>query len=475
MIYTVAVGTSHAIESEDAPMTTRRISRRTVLRGLGATVALPLLDVMRPAAAIGGTGAAAPGAAASARRLAYLYFPNGIARGSWHPAETGPDGRLLRLNEWMRPLEPFRDELIIPRNVWTPLGNGHVGGTPTWLTGFDYDRQAVSAGGVSADQIAGRHAGRETLLPSLELSTKGEGFFSNSLPRNSISWSAPDRPLPREVEPRAVFDRMFRPPSGGASNRSVLDAVLEDAHALQRAAGRTDRVRLEEYFESVRALERRIEFSERRSAAMGRDRALTDTLTAPEPGIPADHQEYVRLMLDLTVAAFQSDATRVVTFMLDHGQSNRYFNFIPGVQGTWHALSHYRNASGRTEDDDGVTSWSSPEEKQRMYSEVVRWHHRQVAYLLGRLRAIEEPDGRTLLDNSMIVYGATLGDGNAHDPNDLPTLLAGRGGGTIRSGRALDFAEPADLAALHLSLLQRMGVRIDRFGNSTAPMREIDA
>ena len=455
-------------------MTTRRISRRTVLRGLGATMALPLLDIMRPVSAFGGGTPAAPGAAASARRLAYLYFPNGIARGTWHPAETGPDGRLLKLNEWMRPFEPFKDELIIPRNVWTPLGNGHVGGTPTWLTGFDYDRQAVSAGGVSADQIAGRHVGQETLLPSLELSTKGEGFFSNSLSRNSISWSAPDRPLPREVEPRAVFDRIFRPPSGGASNRSVMDAVLEDAKALRRTATTTDQVRLDEYFESIRALERRIEFSERRSTEMGRDKALTDTLMAPEPGIPSDHGEYVRLMMDLMVAAFQSDATRVVTFMLDHGQSNRYFNFMPGVKGTWHALSHYKNASGKTEDDDGVTSWSSPEEKQRMYSEVIRWHHHQVAYLLGRLKAIEEPDGRTLLDNSMIVYGAILGDGNAHDPDDLPTLLAGRGGGTIGSGRALEFAEPTDLANLHLSLLQRMGVPIDRFGNSTTPMHEID-
>ncbi len=456
-------------------MTTRRISRRTVLRGLGATMALPLLDVMRPVSAFGVGAPAASGAAAGARRLAYLYFPNGIARGSWHPAETGPGGKLLKLNEWMSPLEPFKDELIIPRNVWTPLGNGHVGGTPTWLTGFDYDRQAVSAGGMSADQIAGRHAGRETLLSSLELSTRGEGFFSNSLPRNSISWSAADRPLPREVEPRAVFDRMFRPPSGGASNRSVMDAVLADANALKRVASRTDRVRLEEYFESIRALERRIEFSERRSVSMGKDRALTDTLTAPEPGIPADHQEYVRLMMDLMVAAFQSDATRVATFMLDHGQSNRYFNFIPGVKGTWHALSHYKNASGKTEDDDGVTSWSSPEEKQRMYSEVIRWHHRQVAYLLGRLEAVREPDGRTLLDNSMIVYGATLGDGNEHDPADLPTLLAGRGGGTIKSGRALDFAAPTDLANLHLSLLQRMGVPLDRFGNSMTPMHEIDA
>ena len=448
-------------------MPARQVSRRTILRGLGATIALPLLDVMPPAVA---AQAPAGPATAGARRLAYLYFPNGIARGSWHPEKTGPDGRILKLNEWMSPLEPFKDVLVIPKNVWTPLGNGHVGGTPTWLTGFDYDRQSISAGGRSADQIAARHLGGETLLPSLELSLKGEGFFSNSLPRNSISWAAADRPLPREVEPRAVFDRMFRPPSGGASHRSVLDAVLDEANALRGVASQADQYRLDEYFESIHALERRIEFSEQRSRAMRDDQALTDTLAAPDPGIPSDHEEYVRLMMDLVVAAFQSDATRVVTFMLDHGQSNRYFNFIPGVRGTWHALSHYKNASGKTEDDDGVTSWSSPEEKYRMYSEVIRWHHRQVAYLLGRLTAIREPDGGTLLDNSMIVYGATLGDGNEHDPHDLPTLIAGRGGHTIKSGRALAFAEPTDLSDLHLALLQRAGVPIDTFGHSTSPL-----
>ena len=448
-------------------MPARQVSRRTILRGLGATIALPLLDVMPPAVA---AQAPAGPATAGARRLAYLYFPNGIARGSWHPEKTGPDGRILKLNEWMSPLEPFKDVLVIPKNVWTPLGNGHVGGTPTWLTGFDYDRQSISAGGRSADQIAARHLGGGTLLPSLELSLKGEGFFSNSLPRNSISWAAADRPLPREVEPRSVFDRMFRPPSGGASHRSVLDAVLDEANALRGVASQADQYRLDEYFESIRALERRIEFSEQRSRAMRNDQALTDTLAAPDPGIPSDHEEYVRLMMDLVVAAFQSDATRVVTFMLDHGQSNRYFNFIPGVRGTWHALSHYKNASGKTEDDDGVTSWSSPEEKYRMYSEVIRWHHRQVAYLLGRLTAIREPDGGTLLDNSMIVYGATLGDGNEHDPHDLPTLIAGRGGHTIKSGRALDFAEPTDLSDLHLALLQRAGVPIDTFGHSTSPL-----
>ena len=445
-------------------MPSRRLSRRTVLRGLGAAVALPLLDVM-PAAAFGSGRAPA-----SARRLAYLYFPNGIPRGTWYPAETGVGGRLVKLNEWMRPLEPFKEHLLIPGNVWTPEGNGHVGGPPTWLTGGGYDRMAVNAGGVSADQVAARHLRDETMLPSLELSLQGEGFFSNSLPRNAISWSAPDRPMSREIEPRAVFDRMFRPPSGGATDRSVMDAVLADARALGGYVSRADRYRLDEYFESIRALERRIEFAERRSSEMRGDGAVTDTLTTPTPGIPADHESYMRLMMDLMVAAFQSDATRVCTFMLDHGQSNRYFNFIEGVRGTWHALSHYKNASGKTEDDDGVTSWDSVEQKRAMYAEVIRWHHRQVAYLLGRLQSVREPDGGTLLDNSMIVYGATLGDGNEHDAQHLPTLLAGGGGGTLDTGRYLEHAEPTDLARIHVSLLQRMGVRIDRFGTADGPL-----
>jgi len=453
-------------------MPSRRLTRRTVLRGLGATVALPLLDVMPTmASGLAGAGQAAPD---GVTRLAYLYFPNGIPRGIWYPDETAADGRLLKLNEWMSPFEPFKDDILIPSNIWTPLGNGHVNGPPTWLTGQDYRSRAVNAGGVSADQVAARHLSEETLLPSLELSLEGEGYFSNSLPRNAISWSAADRPMTREIEPRAIFDRMFSRTSGGATNRSVMDAVLADANALRGYVSRADQYRLDEYFESIRALERRIEFAERRSTEIRDDGALSDTLTTPTPGIPADHESYVRLMMDLMVAAFQSDATRVCTFMLDHGQSNRYFNFIDGVQGTWHALSHYKNASGQTEDDDGVTSWESVEQKRAMYAEVIRWNHRQVAYLLERMKAIEEPNGGTLLDNSMLVYGASLGDGNEHDAADLPTLVAGRGGGTIKTGRFLEHAEPTDLASLHVSLLQRMGVTLDSFGSADGPLPGLD-
>ena len=442
-------------------MQSRTFSRRTILRGIGATVALPLLD----AAPAFGQGRLLT----NQNRLAYLYFPNGIPRGIWYPEKTGVNGELIRLNEWMSPLEPFKEEIIIPGNIWTPEGNGHVDGTPTWLTGHDYDSRGVNAGGVSADQIVARHLRDQTLLPSLELSTKGEGYFSNSLPRNAISWSAPDRPMTREIEPRTIFDRMFSTKSSVNSNRSVMDSVLADARSLSSVVSAADSLRLDEYFESIRALERRIEFAERQSTEMLNDRALTDTLVAPTPGIPADHESYVRLMMDLMILAFQSDATRVITFMLDHGQSNRYFNFIPEVDGTWHALSHYQNASGMTEDDDGTTSWESVEQKRAMYAEVVRWHHSQVAYLLGRMKNIREPDGNTLLDNSMILMGGAIGDGNEHDASHLPTLLAGRGGGTIKTGRYINHDEPTDLASIHVALMQRMGVPIERLGTAGSP------
>ena len=433
------------------------------MRGIGASIALPLLDVVP-------TFAQAPLAASSIptgiNRLAYLYFPNGIPRGIWYPEETDQNGRLIKLNKWMSPLEPHKSNIIIPSNIWTPEGNGHVNGTPTWLTGYDYDSRAVNAGGVSADQIVARHLREETLLPSLELSLKGEGYFSNSLPRNAISWSTPDRPMAREIEPRTIFDRRFNTQTGGTSNRSVMDAVLADARSLGNVVSSADKLRLDEYFESIRALERRIEFAERQSEEMREDGALTDTLVAPTPGIPADHESYIRLMMDLMIMAFQSDATRVCTFMLDHGQSNRYFNFIPEVKGTWHALSHYQNASGMTEDDDGTTSWESVEQKRTMYAEVVRWHHHQVAYLLERMKSIREPNGNSLLDNSMVLMGGAIGDGNEHDASNLPPLIAGGGGGTFRTGRYIEHKKPTDLAGIHLALMQRMGVSLDRLGSA---------
>jgi hypothetical protein len=438
-----------------------------MLRGMGAAMALPLLDVMAP------TSARAASVAKSPVRSAYLYFPNGVADGCWAPEKVGADGSLLKLNKWMSPLEPFKEDIILTKNVHTPHGNGHGAGTATWLTGGSYDGALIDAGGVSVDQLMAKQIGQDTVLPSLELSTKGQGYFSRELARNNISWSKGNLPCAREIEPRAVFDRMFRAGEGGA-DRSVIDLVMENAKRLENRASRSDKDKIAEYLDAVRSIERRIEFAESRSTETLQAGELTDSLVRPDPGIPSDHDEYVKLMMDMMVLAFWADATRVSTFMLDHGQSNRYFNFIDGVQGTWHALSHYEDASGNTEDDDGVTSWSSSNIKRDQYSTVVQWHTAQVAYFLDRLKNINEGDG-TLLDHSMILYGSSLSDGNEHGEDNLPLVLAGRGGNAFKTGREVAFEEQESLSGMHLAMLRQMGVQVESFADSEAPMSNLYA
>lgn len=446
----------------------RPISRRTMLRGAGAAVCLPLLDVMGSQSAIGAVKAEKP------VRLCYLYFPNGVAEGAWKPEKVESDGTLSSLNRWMKPLESFKSDIVIPRKIWTPRGNGHGAGTATWLTGHGYDGEEINAGGASADQIAARAVGDKTLLPSLELSTRGEGFFSNSLVRNTISWSNESTPVPRETEPRVIFDRMFRVGNGGLSDRSVLDAILEDARSLRHRISTDDHRKLDEYLESVRAVERRIQFADRQARRAADNPELTKSLIRPNAGIPKDYEEYMRLMLDMITLAYWADATRVSTFMLDHGQSNRYFNFVDGVQGTWHALSHWKDASGDTEDDDGITSWSSPEVKRDQYNLVTEWHHRQIAHFLGRLKKIKEADGSSLLDNSVVVYGSSLADGHEHSARNLPVLVAGRGGGSIQSGREIRFRRDTSMSKLHLSLLRMVDPKIERFGETEDAMSELN-
>lgn len=439
------------------------ISRRTALRGLGTAIALPMLDVMSA------PGLNAADNVATTTRLAYLYFPNGVAEGAWAPKKVDASGRIQQLNPWMKSLEPLKEQLTIFKNMWTPRGNGHIAGTATWLTGGSYDDQNIDAGGTSVDQLAAKHFASKTLLPSLELSVRGQGFFSSSLPRNTLSWVDARTPAPRDVEPRVVFDRMFRSVESGLSDRSVLDLVLSDAKRLKRRVSEQDQRKVDEYLESIRAIERRIEFAEAQSQRAKANPVLSRALVRPEAGVPEDHGEYMRTMLDMIVLAFWADATRVSTMMLDHGQSNRYFNFIDGVQGTWHALSHWRDASGKTEDDDGVTSWNSREEKRNMYNKVTQWHTEQVAYFLNRLESIQEPTG-SLLDNSMIVYGSNLADGHEHAEKDLPIMLAGKGGGHIRPGKLVGGRRDTSMSDLHLSLLNGLGIPTERFADSKSPI-----
>lgn len=453
-------GVDPAEDKDSSPMFGNwQISRRTMLRGIGASISLPLLEVM----------SAESDSAKPTTRMAYLYIPNGVAEGAWDAESVGRDGKLQKLNRWMSSLDPFRSDINIFRNMWTPRGNGHIAGTATWLTGGAFDDQKLNAGGASVDQIAASHLTGQTLLPSLELSTRGEGIFTSSLPRNSLSWADAMTPTPRDVEPRVVFDRMFRAGQSGLANKSVVDLVRSDARSLGQRVSESDRRKLDEYLDSVRAIERRIEFAEKQQMRAQQNPELKSALVRPEPGIPEDHGAYMQSMMDMIVLAFWADATRVATFMLDHGQSNRYFNFIDGVKGTWHALSHWKDISGRTEDDDGKTSWSSRNEKRDMYNRVTEWHTEQVGYLLGRLKSIQEPTG-TLLDNSTIVYGSSLADGHEHSDDNLPLLMAGRGGGEFSTGRQIKFSRSQSMSDLHLAMLQNVGVATDRFAESDSPL-----
>lgn len=443
-----------------------------MLRGVGAAMSLPLLDVMNaPTTFASNTGSARLegsnwAKATKQNRVAYLYFPNGVSKGSWKPEKVDGDGKIEKLNRWMSPLESLKHQLSIPTNLWTPRGNGHGAGTATWLTGGGYDGRKIDAGGMSVDQIIASKIGSESLLPSLELSVKGEGYFSGDLPRNCISWRNRQTPIARETEPRSVFDLMFRTSDAKGIDRSVVDAVMENARSLQRQGSVEDRRKLDEYLHSVRSIEKRLRFAEKRTEEVVRAGDLTDTLVRPESGIPTEHEKYVRLMLDMIVMAFWSNATRVSTFMLDHGQSNRYFDFIPNCQGTWHALSHYRDISGRTEDDDGKTSWKSLASKRDMYNRITQWHHAQLAYVLNRMQAIQESEGRSLLDNSTIVYGSSISDGHSHGERNLPLLVCGGGGGTLKPGRLIDPKNATSMSRLHLTLLQNMGVNIEAFGET---------
>jgi hypothetical protein len=429
------------------------MNRRRFLQAAGVSLALPMLDVD-----------AVSRNASKKIRFACFYFPNGTTTSSWEPRKVSKSGQLLSLSQGMQALEPFRNDLVIPYRIKSPRGNGHGGGTATWLSGYSYSDQKIDVGGPSVDQLIARETGRHTALSSLQLSMKGEGNFSRCIARNNVSWVKGQLPASREFEPRAVFDSMFRTRSSSLNTPSVLDLIKDQAADISRSGSKDDKRKINEYLESVRAIEKKIQFTEKQGAYLDK---LTD-FKRPAAGIPADYQEYMRLMLDLIVMAFYVDITRVSTFMMDHGQSNRYCDFISGIKGTWHALSHYGDISGDSEDDDGKTSWRTVDEKRAMYESVTEWHNEQFAYFLGRLKSLQTPEG-SLLDNSLILYGSSLGDGNKHS-DKIPVVFAGNGGGSVQTGRRLGAKDVLDLNAWHLSAMQVMGLKSERFSTAKSPL-----
>lgn len=437
-----------------------------MLRSLGVTLSLPWLESVSVA---GETLSVPP------LRMAFLFMPNGVRPDYWTPAG---DGEQYEFTPHLKPLENVKSEILLLENLWhknTSGRNGHWPKVPAWLSGGWVERTTggdLDAGGTSVDQLAAQRIGGQTPLPSFELGidtprtgidTAGGGF-----PRalgSFLSWADPKTPVPKEIVPQLAFDRLFRnrraPVVSGTDpknrklveslqrdDNSVLDVVLDQAKTLRSRSSRADQTRLDEYFESVRAVERRLD-----SALRPQKRWINEgkfPLDRPAPGVPATHAEHVRLMLDILLLAFWTDNTRVATFMFGDAQTQQDYSFLPGVKGGFHSLSHHRNLEAQRE----------------QYEKIVTWHVEQFAWFLDKMRNLKEGE-TSLLDNSMVLFGSSLKDGNRHDNENLPLVLAGRGKGTIRPGRRLRAAPKTPLCNLHLALLHRLGIKEESFGDST--------
>lgn len=454
------------------------ISRRTMLKGVGAMMSLPLLEAMGPFAASAASTAARKGK--HPVRLAVLYMPNGVNPHAWTPKGAGAN---FELSPILEPLAQHKNDMLVLTDLWNAAsntGDGHYVKTGGFLTGTTITRTTGSdlrSGAVSMDQVVAQHVGNLTPLPSLELGIEppATGVDTNvgytQLYGAHISWSTPVTPLAKEINPKLAFDRLFRSNTESrraeaARDKSVIDLVMEDARRLQRKLGRADQQKLNEYLDSVRSVEKRIEFDAKRQ----KSDVLEDPLARKaiedlgrridvysDPARVSErrgnHTEHVKLMLDLMVMAFWTDSTRVSTFMFGNAVSGRNFSFLDGVKGGHHQTSHHEN----------------DKEKLEQYKRINAWHMAQLAYMLDKMKAIKEGEG-TLLDNSMVLFGAGMRDGNAHNPRNLPIVLAGRGGGTIATGRHLVYEKNTPLCNLYVGMLNRLGVPMDKFSDSTGEL-----
>jgi hypothetical protein len=436
------------------------ISRRTVLHGLGTTMALPFLEAMLPRSL---AMAGSPASQASApRRIAFLYVPNGIHMQDWTP---GAEGVLDGLPHILEPLNAFKQDISVLSGLTAdkarPNGDGpgdHARAASAFLTGCQARKTSGAniQSGISADQFAASRLGERTRIPSLELGMeryRGAGNCDSGYAcaySTTLSWRTPHTPLPIETEPRQVFERLFsaRPNDPDRLRRnqlraSVIDSVIEDARELQRNIGGADRQRLDEYLTSIRELEQRIARSENLPPVQ-----LPSGTRRPE-STPRQLSEHFRLMCDLFALAFQTDVTRVSTFMFAREGSNLSYNMV-GVSEGHHELSHHQN---------------NPSNLNKIKT-INRFHITQLAYLCEKLRSVREGNG-TLLDNCMIAYGSAIGDGNRHNHDNLPVLLLGKGGGSIRAGRHVRYRRETPLNNLWLAMLDRFGAGTQRLGDST--------
>ncbi|HEY2588472.1 MAG TPA: DUF1552 domain-containing protein [Tepidisphaeraceae bacterium] len=443
------------------------LSRRTFLRGTGVAIALPWLEAMAPRVSFGASSEAAPPV-----RMACLFFPNGAYPKAWTPTKAGAD---YDLPTCLEPLAPVKQDVLVLTGLDKAKshdGDGHYAKDANFLTGLHVnktDGRDISAGGISMDQLAAQRIGARTPLPSLEVGVDpvDSGVDTNvgytRLYACYISWSAANIPVAKELNPRAVYERLFDAKersrkSALDDDRSLLDLALEDAHDLRRKLGRDDQVKVDEYLESVRSVEKQIEFAAKPDGRRWHPQAPA-ALTPPPEARVKDYQKHAELMLDLIVLAFRTDQTRIASFMFANSVSNHNFGpYVDGVHGGHHEMSHHSNL----------------EEKIRQYNLITQWHVAQFARMLQKMRDVKEGAG-SLLDNSLVLCGSGMSDGNRHNPADLPILVGGRGGGAFAPGRHVASPEGTPLCNLYLSMLNAMGVNVPRFGDSTGKLNEVES
>ena len=444
-------------------ITGKHLSRRTLLRGFGAALALPMLDSMTPALK------AAKTAAAPAMRLGFVYVPNGIIPGAWTPATEGANFEFTRT---MKALEPFRERLLVLSGLaqvnGRALGDGagdHARAGATWLTGV-HPKKTEGAGihaGVSADQIAAKELGKSTQLGSLEIGLDSPSLAGNCdsgyscAYTNTISWRGPTTPLPMEMNPRALFERLFGdgdstdPAARMAALKeqsSILDYITGDLDRIETGLGARDRGKLTEYLDSIRDIERRIQKAEEQNASMH-----TPVIERPA-GVPAEFEDHAKLMIDLQVIAFQADLTRVITFMIGREGSNRSYRQI-GISDGHHSITHHQN---------------DPEKIEKV-TQIDGYHVKLLAYYLDKLQSARDGEG-SLLDHSLILYGSSICDGNKHTHHDLPLALVGGAAGQVKGGRHIRFAEETPMNNLLLTILDKAKVPLpDKLGDSTGELK----
>ncbi|VTS04768.1 DUF1552 domain-containing protein [Tuwongella immobilis] len=443
------------------------IDRRTFLRGSGAALALPFLEAMSsPVQAASPASKTTSGTPPT--RMAYLYFPNGAWMPWWTPTKPG---KLTELSPSLKPLEKVKDSVLVVSRTTKKhsyIGDGHYAKTANFLTGLPVVKttgKSISVGGPSVDQLAASKIGHLTPLPSLELGTDPviSGIDSNvgytRLYGSFISWRTASMPVAREIHPRFVYERLFGPkdaqgnPVAGvkrADDQMLLDLAMDDAKSLRKKLGRDDQFKLDEYLDAVRSVEKRLEFFSKTDPREWKPDVPKDKLVAPAERMPEDFREHIRIMLDMMLLAFWTDTTRIATFMFANDVSGRNFSFVDGVKGGHHDLSHHSNEAAKID----------------QYARINRWHVQQFAEMLEKMAAIREGNG-TLLDHSMILFGSGMSDGNAHDPNNLPIIIGGKGGNRLATGQHIETPQHTPLCNVLLTMLHAAGLNEAKFGDST--------